>query len=218
MKFDKEKIMQEDVIIHCDEKWKAEELLKWADKQGYVWRDGDSFLQENNWGNYKKNTCYDFNVGYYCDLSFYENNGYKILKFEEVVIKEFDEFEVGDRVWDIKYGWGEVVSIDEYNLFSVKVVFERLTKLYSKNGKDTIDKNRTLFFEEIKIPESATKRPRWRAEKKNDFYYISVEGKVCTTADMYSKIYDEMYESGNYFKTEEDAKNSKIYKAFHGDD
>jgi len=33
-------------------------------------------------------------------------------------------FQVGDRVFDIMYGWGEVINIDEYDRVSVIVLFD----------------------------------------------------------------------------------------------
>jgi len=60
-----------------------------------------------------------------------------------------------------------------------------------------------------------SKRERWRAEFNETYYFISSTGAIEESVD-YSERFDrELYDSWNYFKTEEDAKNSDIYNAFH---
>lgn len=77
-----------------------------------------------------------------------------------------DDFRVGDRVWDFQFGWGRIneIAVDAY---PVGVYFDERPGIewFSKDGKyeDHESLHRTLFFEEIPIPESAIKRP-WTPE------------------------------------------------------
>jgi hypothetical protein len=72
-----------------------------------------------------------------------------------------DEFKAGDRVWDFVYGWGEVTTTDsKCENYPIKVKFKYDNITYSFDGKRSNELNRTLFFAEIPIPESALKRPR----------------------------------------------------------
>jgi hypothetical protein len=125
-----------------------------------------------------------------------------------------DEFKVGDKVWDMTYGWGEIYNIIGGG-FPIHVNFDSIYISYTLNGECYAGKNRTLFFEEIKIPESAYKRPRWRAEKQDSYCFIAGTGLVTMQKDFGSFENDKHFKHGNYFKTEEEAKESKFYKLFH---
>ena len=127
-----------------------------------------------------------------------------------------DEFKAGDTVYCTMYGKGVVERIDENGDYPVLVTFKNgVTKSYTKDGRFYAEVNRTLFFEEIKIPESAYVRPKWRAEKGCKYFLINSIGDIYNTMDNYYEIDDLHFETGNYFKTEEEAKQSKFYKIFH---
>lgn len=69
----------------------------------------------------------------------------------------FKDAKVGDRVWDLRYGWGEVEEISSGD-YPVEVCFaERdVQEQYTRGGKVYLDdQNPTLFWDEIKfeIPE-----------------------------------------------------------------
>lgn len=129
-----------------------------------------------------------------------------------------DEFKVGDTVYCMIHGEGIVETIDNvlYD-FPIKVRFKKdmILRSYTKDCKKREDSNRTLFFEEIQIPESAYVRPKWRAEKGNKYFLINSIGDIYNTVDNYYEIDDLHFKKGNYFQTEEEAKESKFYKVFH---
>lgn len=64
---------------------------------------------------------------------------------------------VGDRVWDIIYGWGNIISVIKNDPFPIAVDFSNgKTISYKFNGKNNdTDINPRLFWDEIKyeIPE-----------------------------------------------------------------
>ena len=72
-------------------------------------------------------------------------------------------FKVGDKVYSVTYGWGEVEDITEPNReYPILVVFsggDDSYTTYTSDGREYIDLNRDLFFTEISIPQEALVRP-----------------------------------------------------------
>lgn len=126
-------------------------------------------------------------------------------------------FKENDRVWDMRYGWGTVVSITEEDLYPVVVKFEHsIVRKYFKDGRwDKTDRNRILFFQEISVPQEALERPRWRAEKNREYFFVNGCGAIVTGCELFCVKDGLKFEVGNYFQTEEEAKGSKFYKVFH---
>lgn len=124
-------------------------------------------------------------------------------------------FEVGDKVWTIDNGWGEVIEMKDGIAYPVSVEFEKSKVSYTKDGREFESKNVVLFFEEIPIPESALVRPKWRAEMHEPYYFINSRGDVCRTLDERTTFDCVVYKAGNYFQTRKEAKDSKFYKVFH---
>lgn len=111
-------------------------------------------------------------------------------------MKNNELFEVGLKVWSLAFGWGKVTYFDENVDFPVKVEYlNGETAHYSVDGREYKGENRTLFFDEIPIPESALKKPLRTAEEmlenceeikykfNEDNFYIYVDDKknVCYT-------------------------------------
>ena len=72
--------------IYCNTKKEANILLKAFDKLGKKWCNGDSYLEENHWNEYKSNTCY-FNDGTYSDKELFLDSDCKVYDFEDVKIE-----------------------------------------------------------------------------------------------------------------------------------
>ena len=74
-----------------------------------------------------------------------------------------DEFRVGDVVWCLLNGEGQVISTenDRWSDFNIEVQFKQLEKgetwFYTEDGKLNERQNRTLFFSEPKIKASVTR-------------------------------------------------------------
>ena len=85
IEFNYDKIMRPYAAVHCDEEWKANNLLKWADAVGLS--KNNSYLKFNNWHTHKKETCYNL---YYGKCSFYNyyKDYCKIYKYEDVLMEE----------------------------------------------------------------------------------------------------------------------------------
>ena len=74
-----------------------------------------------------------------------------------------DEFRVGDVVWCLLNGEGQVISTenDRWNYLNIEVQFKQLEKgetwFYTEDGKLNELQNRTLFFSEPKVEASVTR-------------------------------------------------------------
>lgn len=60
-------------------------------------------------------------------------------------------------------------------------------------------------------------KKKWRAKKYDVYWYVDEFGLIEGETDIGCHSDDMRFEARNYFKTEEDAKTSAIYKAFHGE-
>ena len=91
-----------------------------------------------------------------------------------------DEFKVGDEVYCFFNKKGKCIRIEyDRRTYPVIIRFETGKVLsYTSSGKCEINGVRTLFFEEIIIPESAYKRPRWRAVENDIYYFVDTTGKI----------------------------------------
>ena len=140
-----------------------------------------------------------------------------------------NEIEIGDRVWSPVYGYGTVEKIENESELKYPIIVdfikakkeqletEKRSISYNYDGKeDESEVYPTLFFD---IPDYKNKiwpkRPRWRANIGERYYYILANGKISNEredADIYN---NRMFLIGNYFKTREKAEKSELYKVFH---
>jgi len=73
MKF-KNKIIKNDMRVHCETKKQAKKLLKWAHKRGFRWADLTSYKVSTNWDDLKENTYYRVRLGKYGSILNYVEN------------------------------------------------------------------------------------------------------------------------------------------------
>ena len=133
-------------------------------------------------------------------------------------MKNLEGIEIGDRVWGVLYGYGTVIGIDNSE-FPISVDFDdEYNNEFTLEGKEySEDKEPSLFFEmpEFYKSKQYPKKPRWRASEGEKFYYILANGRITSVRDSMDIYDNKMFLVGNYFKSEEKAKKSEIYKAFH---
>lgn len=86
------------------------------------------------------------------------------------------EFKVGDRVFDIRYGWGVIRDIKE-GRFSIRVDFETsLDEGYMSDGRWRGDENISLFHEEYgPNHDDAKEFPRLMEVSNNGEYWYKTE-------------------------------------------
>ena len=91
-----------------------------------------------------------------------------------------------------------------------KEVFELLIKAFYRNinhetlrAQLQIPASRGVEYSDIQAAFEWVEPPRWRAEKYDNYYYVNARGDVETEIERGD--YSQMYESGNYFKTANEA-------------
>lgn len=73
------------LAIECPTEDQAKELLQRFDAHGYKWNNGMRYATtDNNWGYYKKDTCYS-NEHTFCYRRYYELYGYTIIPYETLI-------------------------------------------------------------------------------------------------------------------------------------
>ena len=101
-------------------------------------------------------------------------------------MKQFSNAKVGDKVWDIRFGWGEITEIRKKDGYPITVEFydddNVIVDIYTLDGKCTADsdKNPILFWNKFEIPNEAYKKaspaleidtPLWVRKKGNTRWY-----------------------------------------------
>ncbi|MFR4518588.1 MAG: hypothetical protein ACLT40_01345 [Fusobacterium sp.] len=118
---------------------------------------------------------------------------------------------VGDRVWDIIYGWGNIISVIKNYPFPIAVDFSNgKTISYKFNGKNNdTDINPRLFWDEIKfeIPEkpfdleSELRKLKIVEFKKDEKNYFLLWDSDLENIE-YDYLYSQEYPLIKYFNKE----------------
>lgn len=124
MKFNWDLIMQPNTVVHCDTEDKANELLSEATKENKAYY-GISY-----WKDYKQDTCYNISKNQYCGLSYFKDNNFTILSFDDILIKE-------ERKMKIKY---------DLQVFHNVVLFKVLEMEEKYRDKDVLFKCDNGFY------------------------------------------------------------------------
>ena len=74
-------------------------------------------------------------------------------------------FEVGDRVFDYRFGWGEVVNISELDKYPIFIRFRLHSIWYTKDGRLDEYAPKTLSFTEYTLEGFSQERPKELPEK-----------------------------------------------------
>ena len=91
----------------------------------------------------------------------------------------FEHAEVGDKVWDIRQGWGVVSKITPSHTYPIDVEFEYEDDTYTWDGYFTLDNvNPSLFWDEIKIEAPPKPLPDLQVDAKV-FVWNNPESRLC---------------------------------------
>lgn len=71
------------LAIHCKTKEQSEILLKAFHEMGKTWRNGDSYLKDNNWEIYSAETCYG-NTNCFGSEKCFKEHKYEIIDFKNI--------------------------------------------------------------------------------------------------------------------------------------
>jgi hypothetical protein len=100
-------------------------------------------------------------------------------------------FKVGDKVFDISYGWGQVIRIKDISSNTIYVIFDcSRSELYSTSGKKILAENITLSFTEYTLEGFSQERPEPEIEKGTPVW--------CRNRDWNSWIYAKYYSKKDF--------------------
>lgn len=85
-----------------------------------------------------------------------------------------------------------------------------------KDLKELEDKYKQLG-EEIERLKDAKNKKRWRADFEGFYYLVDFTGNIKRILDTYRTQDDNFYKVGNYFKTEEESKESALYHVLNSE-
>lgn len=89
--------LEDRVCMHCKTEEEANIFLGFLHSLGKTWCDGTSYLDRNNFDDYRRNTCYYFNDGTYCSTEWAVTENTKILEFSDWIVQE-EELECDNTV------------------------------------------------------------------------------------------------------------------------
>lgn len=117
------------LVIHCKTEEEAQKLCEAFDKMGKKWYDGESYLEDNRWGEYKEDICYSN-----FDMCF------SIKYVRDDIIYDFEDVILDDKMQAI------ILSDDELKIINdaLKLYVEQVTKglvLYNTKEIKNISKN-----------------------------------------------------------------------------
>jgi hypothetical protein len=107
----------------------------------------------------------------------------------------FENAQVGDKVWSIRFGYGTVVSTCDDSIYPLVIEFIKYPNLqsYTLEGQEFNDELQTLFWKEIKF-EAPKQPPRmklingievpdisFQPEYAEYYYYPSLEPDLCNS-------------------------------------
>ena len=75
-------------VMRCKTEEEANIFLEYLDSLGLKWRGGRSYLDKNNWREYREDTCYNFASGTYGDKDYFVNDGYEILECKNFIFND----------------------------------------------------------------------------------------------------------------------------------
>jgi hypothetical protein len=101
-------------------------------------------------------------------------------------------FELGDNVFDHKFGWGKVKGIHSSSLFCVVVDFINFDKLYLANGALFKDQNPSLSFTEYTLNGFSQERPE-KVPERGDVVWVRDDEKQEWTIMHFIEKQDHCY-------------------------
>lgn len=81
----------DNVVMHCPTKESAEVFTRYLESIGRKWASGNKYSEYGTrFCDYLDKTCYNFCLGTYSDLDFYQRERYTILEFEDFYWEELE--------------------------------------------------------------------------------------------------------------------------------
>ena len=113
-----------------------------------------------------------------------------------------EEVKVGDRVWHVCHGWGEVSGLDDDEdiYYPILVHWEGRDEWFTENGKlCDADRDPSLFWQAIEIPKKQ-KKPKQKKKAWQWLYFDEQVELYGITYSLYSSAEDfySRYYRGRY--------------------
>lgn len=70
-------------VMHCKTQIEATSFTAHLTSIGKTWNGGGSYIHNNHWRDNEEDTCYDFNMGMYCNFGYFKDNDYTILEWSD---------------------------------------------------------------------------------------------------------------------------------------
>lgn len=84
-----ELVQKDNLVVHCNNKLKANSLLFEAHCLGLNWNSGasyiDNHIQNKSYDTYGNKTCYNLKEGMYGFVDNYISRGYLIVSFDDII-------------------------------------------------------------------------------------------------------------------------------------
>ena len=105
----------------------------------------------------------------------------------------FETAKIGDKVWDIKYGWGEVIDTYEEDKVRLRVLFKLVVEKYTFEGVSPwSDSNaRTLFWDKVEVVAPPKPLPNLAVDTK-----VLVWGSVVKSGRKLKRYFSHFDEKG----------------------
>lgn len=69
--------------MHCKTEEEAKSFCRFLHQNGGRWCNGISYLEDDSWDNYERDTVYCFNHGTYCSVGYARRINYEILEWSD---------------------------------------------------------------------------------------------------------------------------------------
>lgn len=131
----------EKIVVWCPTEELANEFLKKADEFGYVWCDGERYIDFNDYKGYGQETCYWVDAGEYNSKDFYES--------KDRIIVEFKGFSNLKKLTDIDFSENGKTFIDNKNNIRWRTIDEDLLRDHSDHSDNTLSIRKYYNLKEL---------------------------------------------------------------------
>ncbi len=171
-------------VVHCPTEQEAIKCCQLAKNLGLTWYNKREY-DETNWNHYQEDTCYDFGIGEYSDLSWYNTYGYKIITSQEFIdmhTKE-DEYSEVPRVFCMRGNSERCEEIEEMFIErgyeTDELLFQRSDVLYFGSPGNTQVEcicDNTDFAKWFISTQTITELPEIEPEKETVEFWLKLGG------------------------------------------
>lgn len=134
-----------DCAMHCKTKAEAESFCRFLNQNGREWHNEDSYLENDRWDRYERDTVYLFNDGAFCDVEFAKREGCVILEWSDFMENKetVSDFTPGD----LKSG--DFVKFEDGSVCCILFVVDREThKTVAIEHSTGAIRYRNLFYDD----------------------------------------------------------------------